>query len=304
MRKSSSENFVKITIKIMLFAGLAMVSGSYVDSWWHVNIGRDTFWEPPHMIIYSCLLTILLSFTYLFFKGNLSNSKWISVIGFLLIITAAPFDEWWHQTYPGSEVGLGLISPPHIEFAIGGALAGFGILRLVADKSKKYPELRKYLLVYLFAGYMLIMQAIGLIDPSNPTILGYLGSALFASVPVGFYIFTKKCFSNIYVKGVGFGEGLAKALIEGHFLHFPALVLSSLFIAKLKKLKDSYSSCYIIGAIAGAIMGSYLLFYINNLDPLTILIRVLIGSFSGAIAGALANFAARRLFKDYNWKNP
>ena len=245
MNEDLVETRVKLPIKIIMVAGLMMVIGGYWDAWWHVNIGRDDIWIPPHMMMYGSFVTILVFFTYLLFRGNLNRLKWGVVTGFLILISAIPIDDWWH-TFNPPEVGLGLMSPPHMYFAVGGAIAGVYLMKIVAEKTRKFVELRKYLFLYIFAGYLMSMQAIGLIDPSNTTYLGYFGSALFAAVTSGFYIFTKGSFRSHYVVILGLGEGIAKTLLESSLLYITPIVLSALLVAKLHNQKSSPYSLYVL----------------------------------------------------------
>ena len=293
---------VDFAIKIVMVAGLTMVIGGYADAWWHVNVGRESFWIFPHLIIYSSLTTIMLGFSYIFFKGDLGMSKWRALIGILMMVSAAPIDNWWHETHP-PEVGLGLMSPPHMYFAVGGAVAGVSLMHIVAERSRKNIELRKYLFVYIFAGYLMTMQAIGLLDPSGPTVLGYLGSGLFAAVPAGFYIFTKRTFANAYVLILGLGEGLAKTLLEGNLLYLASISSASLFVSVLpRNTKGSSFSALLYGASVGLIMGSYLFFFIGSLNLTTILLRYSFGILAASSAGILAYRLSNELSRSYDRK--
>src|SRR5438132_3320990 len=88
--------------------------GAHWDISWHRSIGRDTFWTPPHMAIYLCGVlagiacgALILRTT---FKGGGAASvrvfgfrgplgAFISAWGGVLMLTSAPFDNWWHDTY-------------------------------------------------------------------------------------------------------------------------------------------------------------------------------------------------------------
>ncbi len=300
MLEPSIGNHVKLAIKLIMMAGLTMVIGGYIDAWWHVHIGRDDFWIPPHLVIYSSFVTIVTLFPYLFFRGNLGREKWGVVVGILMMLTAPPIDNWWHETHP-PEVGLDLMSPPHIYFALGGAITGISIISSVAKKARNDYELRKYLFVYILAGYLMSMQAIGLLDPSDPTMIGYLGSALFPGVPVGFYVFTKKIFNSSYVTILALSEGIAKTLLEGNLLYLPSIVASGLFIAQFKNLKNSNSWFLIYGGVMGIILGSYLLFSISSLSFETIAFRYIIGVVTAASIGSLANYESKVFVKIFRW---
>ena len=45
------------TIASSLF--VAVAAGTW-DAWWHGAIGRDSFWEPPHLLLYSGVIVAIL----------------------------------------------------------------------------------------------------------------------------------------------------------------------------------------------------------------------------------------------------
>src|SRR4029079_6740750 len=83
--------------------------GGYWDISWHRSIGRDSFWSPPHIAIYSCGVLAGLSSAYLILTTTfgrraplraVSVSIWgfrgplgafISAWGGLAMLVAAPF---------------------------------------------------------------------------------------------------------------------------------------------------------------------------------------------------------------------
>ena len=43
--------------------GLFLATGAlYFDGWWHILIGRDTFWIPPHLVLYTAISFTTLGF--------------------------------------------------------------------------------------------------------------------------------------------------------------------------------------------------------------------------------------------------
>lgn len=301
-KANTSDALVDFAIKIVMAAGLTMVIGGYADAWWHVNVGRESFWIFPHLIIYSSFATLILGFSYIFFKGNFGIFRWTALIALFMMLSAAPIDNSWHETHP-PEVGLGLMSPPHIYFAVGGAVAGVSMINIVAEKSRKNVAQRKYFFVYIFAGYLMTMQAIGLLDPSNPTVLGALGSGLFAAVPAGFYVFTRRTFASSYVIILGLGEGLAKTLLEGSLLYLASIISASLFVTLFfKNTKGSYLSSLLYGVFVGFFMGTYLFFFVGSLSPTTILLRYSFGVLAATLAGISAYLLSNELFRLYDWQ--
>lgn len=122
-------------IYAVLVASAAIVIGLVWDISWHRTVGRDTFWSPPHVIEQIgaiiaglCCGYVVLNTTFAgkaeargksvrfwkFFFGPLG--AWVCIWGTIMMITSAPFDNWWHNAY-GLDVKI--ISPPHLILASG-----------------------------------------------------------------------------------------------------------------------------------------------------------------------------------------
>ena len=43
-----------------LLAGVLFTGGTYWDGSWHLEYGRDTFWSPPHLLIYGAILMMFV----------------------------------------------------------------------------------------------------------------------------------------------------------------------------------------------------------------------------------------------------
>ena len=118
----------------VLLASAAIVVGILWDISWHKTIGRDTFWTPPHLLEQvgaivagvSCGWLVLQttfagsdrqraeSVRFWGFRGPLGG--WLTIWGTFVMITSAPFDDWWHNAY-GLDVKI--MSPPHMVLALG-----------------------------------------------------------------------------------------------------------------------------------------------------------------------------------------
>jgi len=126
-------------LNAVLFGSTAIVVGFIWDICWHRTIGRDTFWSPPHMVVYLGGLLAGLSSAAVIFRTTFAGSEseraeGVRVFGLTgplgaffcswgagAMITSAPFDDWWHNAY-GLDVKI--ISPPH-------AVLAFGIVSIV-----------------------------------------------------------------------------------------------------------------------------------------------------------------------------
>lgn len=119
-----------------LFAGHLMASwGTHWDIRWHLLIGRDSFWIPPHVITYGGVtIMVLVSFgvlAWMTMRGRADHQqRTIRFLGFTgtagyhlaawgiaLTVLAAPIDDLWHRWF-GLDVTLW--SPPHLLGLLGG----------------------------------------------------------------------------------------------------------------------------------------------------------------------------------------
>jgi hypothetical protein len=123
--------------------------GLYWDISWHMTIGRDSFWTPAHVAIqFGAVLTgiccaYLILHTTFFVDASSRDSSvriwgfwgplgaFISAWGGFVMLTSAPFDNWWHDSF-GLDVKI--LSPPHVVLVIGIFAMGLGGLILIAGR--------------------------------------------------------------------------------------------------------------------------------------------------------------------------
>jgi hypothetical protein len=130
----ASANAVPWQLSAVVFAATSVIVGLVWDISWHMTIGRDTFWTPAHLAIYTggavaglaCGAEVLRrSFfaavrpadgvtVWRLFNGPLGG--WLCIWGAVAMVTSAPFDDWWHAAY-GLDVKI--VSPPHAVLALG-----------------------------------------------------------------------------------------------------------------------------------------------------------------------------------------
>jgi len=104
-----------------------LILGSSWDGDWHGRVGRDSFWIPPHLMMYSSIT--------LFGLVALGITVWTTLneprdapgmlrlfglqaplgialmgIGVVVALLAAPFDDLWHRTFG---IDVSVWSPPH-----------------------------------------------------------------------------------------------------------------------------------------------------------------------------------------------
>jgi len=151
------KNFLFVYLFMSLGAGL-QVSGSNWDIIWHAFNHVETFFTPPHSVIYSGVVLASGSIIYgtasllynkkythyhrIIGQNNNESDKisrlslssfssaiivsplYLALIGVILQLSAGPFDFWWHNNF-GFD---GLLSPPHSILASGMLLASVGAL--------------------------------------------------------------------------------------------------------------------------------------------------------------------------------
>lgn len=160
--------------------------GALWDISWHESIGRDTFWTPAHIVIYlggvvpglTCgWLALRATFlapdteraaTVRFWGARAPLGAWISIWGCFAMLTSAPFDDWWHNTY-GLDVQI--LSPPHSLLAIGMFSVVLGVLLLVLSWKNTVPEARRAGVARLFVfmvGIMTTTNSIIVMEYSFP----------------------------------------------------------------------------------------------------------------------------------------
>jgi hypothetical protein len=160
----------------ILLASTCIVLGTVWDISWHMTIGRDTLWSPPHLLeqfgaalagltcgAYVLWLTFLApaeargrTVGFWGFRGPLG--AWACIWGAFAMIASVPFDDWWHNAY-GLDVQI--LSPPHSVLIVGvlGIQLGTILFALAAQNRAQEGESRTSALAFLYAGGILILMA-------------------------------------------------------------------------------------------------------------------------------------------------
>jgi hypothetical protein len=144
------QRYADVSLAAWLYVGCAFMAltGLMWDGAWHQSWGRDTFFIPPHDLMYTSITglfvisaIILLSAQKLgeqagpaaAAEAQVPAGVWLIFAGCLTLFTAAPIDEWYHRTF-GVDNGTGLWSPPHFLGMIGGLVGCLGILLLLRSE--------------------------------------------------------------------------------------------------------------------------------------------------------------------------
>ena len=135
---------IPIYLYATVLSSFSIMVGLIWDISWHISIGRDGLFSAPHLAIYLGGVTagIFSGYNVLkitiagtpdekarsikfwgVFYGSLGNL--FCIWGAIAMLTSAPFDDWWHNTY-GLDVTI--LSPPHTVLLLGMIIIQFGAI--------------------------------------------------------------------------------------------------------------------------------------------------------------------------------
>ncbi len=165
-----------------VLASFSIMIGLVWDISWHTSIGRDGLLSAPHVAIYfggvlagifSGVRVLKVSFAGTEKQKEESLSFWgifrgslgalFCIWGAFAMLTSAPFDDWWHNTY-GLDVTI--LSPPHTVLLLGMVTIQFGAMITVLSVKNRMklsnqinPSVEKRLRLFfaLSAGFVLCM---------------------------------------------------------------------------------------------------------------------------------------------------
>jgi hypothetical protein len=166
----------------VLLSSAGIVAGILWDISWHKTVGRDTFWTAPHLLEQFGAIAAGVSCGWLAlhttFAGSASEraesvrfwgfraplGAWITVWGTFVMITSAPFDNWWHNAY-GLDVKI--MSPPHMVLALGMisvVLGGMLMVLAAQNRATEAAEVRTLARAFTFAGGLLVVMVATMIS--------------------------------------------------------------------------------------------------------------------------------------------
>ena len=272
-----------------LFAGYVLVSlgmllaaaGGSWDITNHLLNKPETFFAPPHAVLYSGVASAVVG-TVLVFSASRSGDGatgkmiWpvkLVIAGVVMLISAAPVDFGWHSAF-----GLdGLLSPPHFVLVSGMIVGSAGALAGLAQSAKRLPS-------------VLIVIAI------LPIWLGASGMIDMFSLP-----FSESEYFNFNPHPT---LGVAVATLAFPFLISACLIGSSALAGKRFGVLSMAGAAFIvIGVLTSIIPNSALTstipFYISSIIPIVAADALLAFSrsrFSLYAAGAIVSLAFFMLY--------
>ena len=116
-------------------SGLLAVFATYWDESWHTDVGRDSAWAAPHLLLYGSVATAGVGVAWWglrelvatrSLRATLAHPPLLAAgLGGLGALAAAPVDAAWHEMYGRDAV---LWSPPHMLVVLASLALVLGVL--------------------------------------------------------------------------------------------------------------------------------------------------------------------------------
>lgn len=123
---------------IICLAGTLAVFATYWDEAWHTDVGRDSAWSAPHVLLYGSVAVaglvvsawgVRVAVTVRPVTAALRHGPLlVAALAGAAVLAAAPIDAAWHAAYGRDSV---LWSPPHMLGLIGSAVLLLAVLTAV-----------------------------------------------------------------------------------------------------------------------------------------------------------------------------
>lgn len=182
-------HFFRTPLLVVPFAAFFGTVALLWDSWWHGAVGRESFFIPPHDLLYASLLVGFVAVVWqMRMDGRWGGRLMVSAITSILIFASAPFDDLWHRMFGVESIAslLVLWSPPHLLALLSSAVGGIAIYGALL---RRFPD--KYFL-HLFQAVPIFTTAQFLVLPFQPVSLhhvgGFAGQAVLSLMAVLFLL--------------------------------------------------------------------------------------------------------------------
>lgn len=205
-------------------AALAVVACALItigllwDISWHAAIGRDSFWTPAHVAIYAGgvlagAVALRLGWAATFrrdaarlddavtlWKLRAPFGAWVIGWGGGAMLTAGPFDSWWHDAY-GLDVAI--LTPAHSVLSTGMVAVHAGAMLLATSALNRSGRRDRgaSCLVTLAASFTLLLAVTLLMEYSYPN----------QQHGAPFYVASAIAYPVVLVSAAGAGRGLWQA---------------------------------------------------------------------------------------------
>jgi hypothetical protein len=212
---------------LLLAAKLAGGWGVGWDIRWHILIGRDSFWIPPHVLTYASVVAVALLSLGVLLAGTRSARSLgrlpagaIRVAGLVgsrgfhlawwgmtVTLLAAPIDDLWHRLFG---IDVTLWSPPHLLGLAGAQISTLGCLLIALEVYAPGRGGRRAAL--LTAGSILVSGFIIALTPGFRTAFMNGGVLFFTYAMLGGLLLA---FPLVLATRLGGGRGAPVVLVLG-----------------------------------------------------------------------------------------
>jgi hypothetical protein len=168
------------TIWACVAAVTSVTVGGHWDIAWHRAIGRDEFFTPPHLAIYFCGVLAGAACAWLILRTSFGRDNTNATVGiwglraplgaFLIawggamMLTSAPFDDWWHNAYG---LDTKILSPPHMLLVAGILAVEAGTLLLIMGAMNRLQNRALNWLLLYTGGMMLVTLLVSVMELSS-----------------------------------------------------------------------------------------------------------------------------------------
>lgn len=153
-----TETLFILGVLAVIIGTVTALIGGYWDDAWHTDIGRDTFWSPPHMALYGGVALFFAGVALWAFVSYLQvrnvrtvvrqEPLMLALVGTVITLVSAPIDNFWHVVLGRDAV---LWSPPHTMGIIGIFTLASGTLLYVS----RIPDARGRRLILMGSASLL-----------------------------------------------------------------------------------------------------------------------------------------------------
>lgn len=309
------DTFQKLHYRFICVALFAAVIAGTWDAWWHSALGRESFWSPPHLLLYTAVVLAITAGIHGWYRTK--EKLWRRLATLLILVpVSAPFDELWHRVFEVESLSSPLIvwSPPHV-ILIGSVIGSFLMLLPIMRRDENINA-RRFFGPLAFAGILSLL--LFLASPFQPTgphaLLGFWGTGIIAGLMVGMMLVAKKWIPDfggavlvatflILLSAVGLSEQIAPGLNVPPHDHAPAwLTVFAVLVPALWIDLSRRMPTIIIGVVAGILYGAILYGFSSQFFEPAFQYSsgsMLIAVFAAAVGGWGAGLFAKSLMNEY-----
>ena len=268
-KDNSKPNSVLLGRLIAAALFTAVLAGTW-DAWWHGALGRESFWSPPHLLLYSSVLLAVCLGIYGFIKFKEKRWRTLALV-LLLVPLSAPLDEIWHRIFGVEDLSSPLIiwSPPHLVIVFSLIASMVFLLPILRRDTKEMQILFGSM---IFASmHNLILFVLSPLEPEGAWhLLGFAGAGIVAAFMFGVILLAQRWIPSkgaavftsafaLMAAAIGFNEQIAEGVKILPHEHAPPFLLIFSMLAGAVALDLLHSKKeWIRGAVAGLLWSGIL----------------------------------------------